>query len=641
MKISNYPSSKAPASSFLRITIILLMILMPACHSGGSTASGLPAAAITAQPTDQTVVSGTSATFTVAASNATGYQWQISTNSGGSFSNISSATAASYSTGVTALSDSGTQYRVVVAGSANTVTSSAVTLTVTAAPVAPSISVHPADLTVTAGQDAGFSVTAAGTSLSYQWQRSTNSGASFSDIGAATGATLNLTAVPLGNDGHQFHVVVSNVTGSITSNPATLTVNAPTAAPVFTTQSVSVSIIAGDSTQFTVAVTGTPTPTLQWQLSTDGGGSWGNIVGQTGTSYNVVGAGVLNNGRQFRVVATNSVDTVTSNAATLTVTAAVAPAFSTQPSGVSIAEGQNAQFTVAVTGTPTPTLQWQLSINGGSTWTNINGATGTVLNVTGVALADDGRQYRAVATNSVSAVPSDAATLTVTAAVTLTITTTSPLPAGTTTVAYSITLAASGGTPPYTWSAADGYTLPAFLTLDPSTGVLSGTPPTESMYAVRIKVLDSADPQQTVEKTFDLNIEAICDVGFGSLTVAGAPITVGGKFCPQTSNPPGTPNGFNLVTPSWVETYPYGGGSYYESVGVSFDPGTGQVSELSFHLNDQTRMLTYICGPTATVDYPACTGVTVNTGTGLIEFINTEVGSGSSPRYTLNGQLKY
>ena len=248
----------------------------------------------------------------------------------------------------------------------------------------------------------------------------------------------------------------------------------------------------GQSTQFTVAVTGTPTPTLQWQLSTDGGASWSNINGATGTVLDVMNAALGNNGRQFRAVATNSVDTVKSNAATLTVTAAVAPAFTTQPSDVSIAEGQNAQFTVAVTGTPTPTLQWQLSINGGSSWTNINGATGTVLDVTGAALADDGRQYRAVATNSVGAVPSNAATLTVTAAVAVTITTASPLPAGITNAAYSVTLAASGGTPPFTWSVADGYTLPAFLTLNASTGELSGTPTTEATYGWAMKVVDSA-----------------------------------------------------------------------------------------------------------------------------------------------------
>ena len=396
------------------VAILLVLAMLTAC--GGGSSPGQPSAAITTQPTDQSVVSGTTATFSVVAGNATGYQWQISIDSGATFSDISSATAASYNTAVTVLADSGKQYRVVVSGSNNSVTSSAVTLTVTAAPVAPGISVHPANQTITEGQDASFSVTASGTSLSYQWQRSTDGGGTFTDVAAATGATLNLTAAPLSSNGYQFQVLVSNITGSITSNPATLTVNAAQAAPVFTTQPVSVSITAGQSTQLTVVVTGMPTPTLQWQLSTDSGGSWGNIVGETGATYNIIGAGLPNNGRQFRVVATNSVSTTISNAAILTVTSgAVAPAFTLQPTDVTVTEGQNAQFTVAVSGTPAPTLQWQVSTDNGVTWSTVNGETGATITVAAPPLADSGRKYRAAASNSEGNATSNAALLTVNA----------------------------------------------------------------------------------------------------------------------------------------------------------------------------------------------------------------------------------
>ena len=527
------------------IFILFVLAILSAC-GGGSSSPGRPAAAITTQPTDQSVVSGTTATFMVAASNATGYQWQISIDGGSTFSDIAGATAAGYSTAIAVPADSGTRYRVVVTGAGNSVTSSAVTLTVTAAPIAPGISVHPANQTVTEGQDASFSVTASGTSLSYQWQRSTDGGGSFTDVAAATGATLNLTAAPLSSSGYQFQVLVSNVTGSITSNPATLTVNA-----------------------------------------------------------------------------------------------AVAPAFTTQPADVTVTEGQNAQFTAAATGTPAPTLQWQVSANSGGSWSDIVGETGAAYTAVNPALADNGRQFRAVATNSAGAVPSSAAVLTVTAPVAVTITSLSPLPAGITNVPYSVSLTASGGTPPFTWSVADGYTLPSFLSLNASTGEISGTPTIEAMYGWAIKVTDSANPQQTDQKYFDLAIAAPCDIGLGSLTVAGAPNTVEGKFCPQTAIAPGTPNGAGMVTAAWTETYPYGGGSYRESVGVSFYPATGQIESVQFFLNDPTRMWTYLCVPAATVDYPACAGVTVNTGTGLVTFINTVVGSGTSTPFTLNGSLIY
>src|SRR5262249_32916549 len=53
--------------------------------------------------------------------------------------------------------------------------------------------------------------------------------------------------------------------------------------------------------------------------------------------------------------------------------------------------------------------------------------------------------------------------------------TTSALPSATVGVAYTATLTATGGTPPYTWALASG-TLPAGLTLTPSTGAITGTP---------------------------------------------------------------------------------------------------------------------------------------------------------------------
>ena len=129
-------------------------------------------------------MAGTTATFDVVASHATSYQWQSSTNGGSSFADMGGATSASYTTPVTALADSGTRYRVVVSGADNHITSSSATLTVTPAPVAPAITEQPADQTITAGQDASFSVTATGTTLSYEWQQSSDGGILFTSLGS-------------------------------------------------------------------------------------------------------------------------------------------------------------------------------------------------------------------------------------------------------------------------------------------------------------------------------------------------------------------------------------------------------------------------------------------------------------------------
>jgi FKBP-type peptidyl-prolyl cis-trans isomerase FkpA len=96
-----------------------------------------------------------------------------------------------------------------------------------------------------------------------------------------------------------------------------------------------------------------------------------------------------------------------------------APAVTTQPSNQTVTAGQTATFTAAASGTPTPTVQWQVAPAGSSAWTNLtnaapyDGVTTTTLTVTGVTTAFDGTQYRAVFTNAVSTSTSNVATLTV------------------------------------------------------------------------------------------------------------------------------------------------------------------------------------------------------------------------------------
>ena len=94
------------------------------------------AIAITTQPSNQVAVTGTSATFSVVASGTTPtYQWQVSTDNGGTWNPIGGATATSYTIATTVAGDNGSQYRVIVSGAApcTAVTSSAATLTVGAA----------------------------------------------------------------------------------------------------------------------------------------------------------------------------------------------------------------------------------------------------------------------------------------------------------------------------------------------------------------------------------------------------------------------------------------------------------------------------------------------------------------------------
>jgi hypothetical protein len=88
------------------------------------------------------------------------------------------------------------------------------------AATAPTITTQPVSQTVGPGASATFSVTASGTSLTYQWAHGGT------NVPAGTAATLTLNNVQAADAG-SYTVVVTNANGSVTSNPATLTIDTP------------------------------------------------------------------------------------------------------------------------------------------------------------------------------------------------------------------------------------------------------------------------------------------------------------------------------------------------------------------------------------------------------------------------------
>jgi hypothetical protein len=121
----------------------------------------IPATVITVQPTNQTVCSGTDATFIVTATgNSLTYQWR----KGGV--NIGGANASSYTITGVAAGNVG-NYDVVVAGTCGNVISSTVSLALGNIV----ISNQPTTQTVCAGTNVTFSVTATGNNLTYQWRK--------------------------------------------------------------------------------------------------------------------------------------------------------------------------------------------------------------------------------------------------------------------------------------------------------------------------------------------------------------------------------------------------------------------------------------------------------------------------------------
>ncbi|HEY6763366.1 MAG TPA: immunoglobulin domain-containing protein, partial [Candidatus Sulfotelmatobacter sp.] len=259
------------------------------------------------------------------------------------------------------------------------------------APVAPAITAQPTSQTVTNGQTATFTVAASGTApLSYQWKKGT------SNISGATAASYTTPATQPADNSAQFTVSVSNAAGSVTSSAATLTVNS---APAITTQPSNQSVSEGQTATFTVTASGTAPLSYQWQKASV------SITGATSASYTTPATTPTDNSAQFQVIVSNSLGSVTSSAATLTVNAS--PSITTQPSNQTVAVGQTATFAVIAAGAAPLSYQWQK--NGA----NISGATSASYITPVTTSADSGSQFKVTVSNSAGSVTSNVATLTV------------------------------------------------------------------------------------------------------------------------------------------------------------------------------------------------------------------------------------
>jgi len=113
-------------------------------------------------------------------------------------------------------------------------------------------------------------------------------------------------------DAAAYTVIVANSAGNVTSNSATLAVNPAPNAPAITTQPVNQTVVLADSATFSIAASGNPTPTYQWKKN----GS--NIAGATSATYSIAVTTLADAG-SYSAVATNSVSSAASNAATLVV----------------------------------------------------------------------------------------------------------------------------------------------------------------------------------------------------------------------------------------------------------------------------------------------------------------------------------
>ncbi len=317
----------------------------------------------------------------------------------------------------------------------------------------PVITGQPMSQTVVIGKDATFRVLAIGSQpLRYQWSHDGT------NLAGATAASLMLSDLQL-NDGGAYRVVVSNTYGSVTSSPAILT-------PVLEPPLVAVEPLAqdsacGDEVVFQSVASGSAPLSYQWLFEGV------EIVAATNSTLTLPGV-TTNGAGRYSVVVTNAAGAVTSAVATLTV--AVEPPLITSPLTASGLQGSPFTYTITA--------------QRGVTFGAIGLPPGLVIDpltgvISGTLLESGTFEMLISAANSCA---QDAWTLVVTVDSAAPVITSGGTVVGTEGTAITPYRITATGTP----TSFDAVNLPTGFTVDPNTGIISGTPALAGTFATTI-----------------------------------------------------------------------------------------------------------------------------------------------------------
>jgi len=346
-------------------------------------------------PVDLSLCENQGGIMTVGAASAgSTYQWQLSTDGGANFSNISdnvvySGTATSTLTFTNVPSNfNGYLYRCLISSACgqNVAGNSAEILVQSA----PSITAQPQDAAWCNGQTLSFSASAEGNGLTYQWQVSTNGGASFSNIpmgspySGVNSNVLTLVSPPANLVGNMYQLIVSGCGTQVLSQMAELL---PGGEITITQQPIPLTVCQGENASFSVSATGGTS--YQWQVNS--GSGFNNVNDNNGYSgsqtptLNLVGAATSINGLAYRCEISGG---CSADVLSLEVVLTVNPntSITNQPDDLIVCEGENASFTINASGSSL-TYQWQISTDGGASFSNIpdaspySGSTTTSLSI--------------------------------------------------------------------------------------------------------------------------------------------------------------------------------------------------------------------------------------------------------------------
>jgi len=256
------------------------------------------------------------------------------------------------------------------------------------------IASQPTDVTVRVGLSTSFHVIATGNgTLSYQWFENNL------PITGATTANYSTGPVTMDDNGKQYSVEVSDDNSTLVSAIATLTAVPPL---VITSQPAHITVTEGESASFSVTASGDGPLFYSWFVNGI------SIEGATAATYTVPTASLFDNGNEYSVLVRDNNESIVSSWGILTVEPANTPlGITSQPTDITVTEGQTASFSVTASGEGALSYQW---------FENnlpITGATAATYSIAATTIGDNGNQYSVDVSDDIATLSSAMATLTV------------------------------------------------------------------------------------------------------------------------------------------------------------------------------------------------------------------------------------
>jgi hypothetical protein len=567
-----------------------------------------------------------------AAGGVSPYTWQVTTGSLPAGLTLSGNTISGSPTGV------GTTFTVTVTD-AETPTAQTATkqLTIT---VNPALSITTATLAAgTVGTSYSQTLAAAGGITPYAWAVTSGSLPAGLTLNASTGA---ITGKPTGPQVGQINFTVT-VTDS--ENPAktananlSITISAP---PLSVTTLTLPGGTLGTAYNQTLGATGGITP-YAWSISVGALPAGLTLNGGTGAITGTP-TGSVTGPINFTVKVTDAEVPAGTATAALSITITAAPlsvVTSSLPTGV---DGSNYSTTLQAAGGVSP-YTWQVTTGSLPAGLTLSGNTisgsptgvGTTFTVT---VTDAETPTAQTATKQL--------TITVNPALSIT---TATLAAGTVGTSYSQTLAAAGGITPYAWAVTSG-SLPAGLTLNASTGAITGKPtgPQVGQINFTVTVTDSENPAKTANANLSITISApTLTITTGSLATGvinqsyNASLSATGGIAPYswTISAGSLPPGLNLSSSGAItgtDSTQTGTFNFTVQVTDSESPAQTKTKGLSISINNSAPLQITTTGlPAGVINTPYSNSAFLS-ATGGIQPYTWSISSGSlPPNVTLN-----